>query len=231
MRVVIRGIFGLGLLLGSAMFACCPASFGDEPAAKQESTANEPRSASQDRILTSLQQTAEALRSRSIEPAEMPLFQELLAAAEALRKDESVPLDRREKWRGLARARLVEGAAVLRRQEAAAAQQAAKAQAVAAKGNQPATIVPPSSTTLAQIIPFGGGTGTPATGGNQNPAAQEAEKLIDLIQEAVRPETWDVNGGQGTIRYWSLGHALIIQNTAEVHERIGGSLLTPLRSR
>lgn len=230
MRVVIREVLRLGLLLVGATFVCSAASFGAEPTTKEALTAKEARSASQDRILVALQQTAEALRSRSLESAELPLFEELLAAAEASRKDETVPLDRREKWRGLARARLVEGAAVLRRQ-IAAAQQAAKAQAVAVKGKQPATIVPPSSTTLAQIIQFGGGSGTPATGANPTPAAQEAEKLIDLIQEAVRPETWDVNGGQGTIRYWSLGHALIIQNTAEVHERIGGSLLTPLRSR
>jgi hypothetical protein len=44
----------------------------------------------------------------------------------------------------------------------------------------------------------------------------------------ISPETWDVNGGQGVIRYWSLGHGLIIRNTAAEQEKTG-DLLQQLR--
>ena len=51
-----------------------------------------------------------------------------------------------------------------------------------------------------------------------------SQALIDLIQTVIRPETWDVNGGPGTIYYWYPGRALVIRQTAEVHEQIGGAL-------
>jgi hypothetical protein len=46
---------------------------------------------------------------------------------------------------------------------------------------------------------FGGGIGG---GGGVNSAAAQAESLIELIQTTIRPETWEVNGGRGTIMYW-----------------------------
>ncbi len=50
------------------------------------------------------------------------------------------------------------------------------------------------------------------------------QDLVDLIQRTIAPTTWDVNGGQGSIYYWSHGRALIIRQTDEVHEQIGGVL-------
>jgi hypothetical protein len=46
---------------------------------------------------------------------------------------------------------------------------------------------------------FGGAIGG---GGGVNGAAAQAESLIELIQTTIRPETWEVNGGRGTIMYW-----------------------------
>jgi hypothetical protein len=43
------------------------------------------------------------------------------------------------------------------------------------------------------ISVFGGGGG--AAGGGRS----GARRLVDVIQENVRPQTWDVNGGYGTI--------------------------------
>jgi hypothetical protein len=211
MRSILRAV------VCGAVIAAWSTVSGAEPAAPAE----RPGDKAQARLLTALQTTAEALRSRSLEPAELPRFHELLAAAEAYWQDEAVPVDRRAKWCGLAKARLHEGAVVLRRQEAAAAQ-ASKIGAA----KRPAS-VQPRQTALAQV----GGVGQfGAVGAIQNvaspaqAAADEAQKLIDLIQSVVRPDTWDVNGGQGIIKYWSLGHALVIYNTSDVHERIGGSV-------
>jgi hypothetical protein len=166
-----------------------------------------------DRVVRALQQTAEAMRSRSIEPAEHATFRELLAAADALAKDKNVALMEREKWRGIARGRLAEGADLLRRQLA----------------RKPANVRPPLSPVLAQqglgglMQPLGGMQAQP---GNAGPSAeqQEAEALMELITGAIRPESWEDNGGEGVIRYWSLGHAIIIHNTADVHEKVGGTV-------
>jgi len=46
-----------------------------------------------------------------------------------------------------------------------------------------------------------------AGGGEANRAA----KLIELIQKAISPDTWDVNGGNGTISYFSLLKVLVIR--------------------
>lgn len=49
-----------------------------------------------------------------------------------------------------------------------------------------------------------------------------AQDLIDLIQNTIAPESWDVMGGQGTIMYWEPGFALVVRQTDDVHEQIGG---------
>ncbi len=63
-----------------------------------------------------------------------------------------------------------------------------------------------------------------APGGRQ----AESQKLIDLIQATVRPETWDVNGGRGSIAYFANGHGLVVLATAHVHDDLG-ALLRQLR--
>lgn len=64
----------------------------------------------------------------------------------------------------------------------------------------------------------------PAMGGRQ----AEAQKLIDLIQATVRPETWDVNGGRGSIVSFANGHGLVVLAPDDVHDDLGG-LLRQLR--
>jgi Flp pilus assembly secretin CpaC len=54
------------------------------------------------------------------------------------------------------------------------------------------------------------------------------DRLIRLIVSTVKPESWDVNGGRGTIDYFPLGMALAVNQTAEVQEQIS-HLLAGLR--
>lgn len=70
-----------------------------------------------------------------------------------------------------------------------------------------------STSDLAQAPPAGG-----AGGASQS----DAQSLIDLIQATIAPSSWDVNGGQGSIVYWPLGQALVVRQTSEVHEQLGG---------
>ncbi|MCP4247416.1 MAG: hypothetical protein GY778_10250 [bacterium] len=46
------------------------------------------------------------------------------------------------------------------------------------------------------------------------------DDLIALIESTVEPDTWLINGGRGTIAPFQ--KLLVIRNSIEVHEKIGG---------
>lgn len=48
--------------------------------------------------------------------------------------------------------------------------------------------------------------------------------LVELIQRTIAPDSWDVNGGPGTIVYYPAFHCLVVRASGEVHEAIGGVL-------
>jgi hypothetical protein len=64
----------------------------------------------------------------------------------------------------------------------------------------------------------------PARGGGAMRIPDHGEQLVELIQTVIRPETWDINGGTGTIYYWYPGRALVIRQMDEVHEEIADVL-------
>lgn len=47
-------------------------------------------------------------------------------------------------------------------------------------------------------------------------------KLILAITSTIEPESWRINGGRGTIRYFQ--GKLVIRNNAEVHHKLAGAL-------
>jgi hypothetical protein len=55
--------------------------------------------------------------------------------------------------------------------------------------------------------------------------ADHSQELLELIQDTIAPASWEVRGGGGTIRYWSLGHAMVVRQTGEVHESLGHLLI------
>jgi hypothetical protein len=63
-----------------------------------------------------------------------------------------------------------------------------------------------------------------ATNSGGGPVAARAQELIDLIQSTIAPESWAVNGGRGTIVFYSPLNVLVIRQTAEVHHQIGGTI-------
>lgn len=54
------------------------------------------------------------------------------------------------------------------------------------------------------------------------------DQLIKLIVETIAPQSWAQAGGPGTIDYYPLGMAFVINQTADVHEQIA-ELLNALR--
>jgi len=77
---------------------------------------------------------------------------------------------------------------------------------------------------------FGGGAGGPMMGGmgfgapGQKRKDDYGEDLVELIQATIAPQTWDVNGGPGTIYYWRPGRSIVVRQMGEVHDNIGGLL-------
>ncbi|MBW3539390.1 MAG: hypothetical protein KY476_03900 [Planctomycetes bacterium] len=51
-----------------------------------------------------------------------------------------------------------------------------------------------------------------------------ANDLIALIQKTIAPESWDVNGGRGSMSYFSLLKVLVVRQTGEVHHQLGDGL-------
>ena len=55
-------------------------------------------------------------------------------------------------------------------------------------------------------------------------AGAQAIQLIDLIQNTIEPDSWQVNGGKGSIYYFDQLKVLVIRQTGEVHHQIGDVL-------
>jgi hypothetical protein len=58
--------------------------------------------------------------------------------------------------------------------------------------------------------------------GNRDVTSANAEQLIDLIERTIAPTTWERAGGLGTIRYYRPLRVLVIRQTGDVHEQLGG---------
>jgi len=66
----------------------------------------------------------------------------------------------------------------------------------------------------------------------QPQAAQQpsdhGQELVELIENTIAPDTWAVHGGEGTIYYFRPSFALIVNQSANEHDQLGG-LLQQLR--
>ncbi|MBM3982795.1 MAG: hypothetical protein FJ304_21495 [Planctomycetes bacterium] len=97
-------------------------------------------------------------------------------------------------------------------------------------GGQPASVQTGGPTLPGQFASAPGIQQTPyAGGGNRletSPLAGSSnvtyannskhEQLIKLVTSMVRPFTWDGHGGAGKIEYFDIGHALVVNQTADV---------------
>jgi hypothetical protein len=150
-----------------------------------------------------------------------------------LESDESLASGERLRLRNLVRTRLaqVRGAIArgLRRQRADAQR--------SARREEPRGSVETASTATEQTTETAATSEQPSGDSKKAGASEprpmggnpqnDAKELIELIEDTIAPESWEIRGGRGVIRYWSNGQALVIRQTGEVHEQIGGFLRRP----
>ncbi|MDO4569208.1 MAG: general secretion pathway protein GspD [Planctomycetia bacterium] len=73
------------------------------------------------------------------------------------------------------------------------------------------------------------GFGSPGSSvGSGGASEEDFNKLIELIQGTVAPDSWEDTNGTGTIKAFPVNMSLVVSQTQEVHEQIAG-LLEQLR--
>ena len=76
----------------------------------------------------------------------------------------------------------------------------------------------------------GAGVGAQAGGGSAGRSAldQQAEAngqaLVELIQDTIAPDSWDIRGGPGSIVYFNPLRCLVVRQTGEGHDALGDLL-------
>ena len=66
------------------------------------------------------------------------------------------------------------------------------------------------------------GTRAAGAGGGGAVPPDHGEKLVELIQNTIAPEAWDVNGGPASIVYFAPLRVLVVRATSEAHHNVGG---------
>jgi hypothetical protein len=91
--------------------------------------------------------------------------------------------------------------------------------------NPAADVTAPENQVLAQQVAPGGG----APGAGAPPAAPAGAavgtidygpELVELIQATISPATWDINGGPGSIVYFSPLRVIVVSAPGEVHGEV-----------
>jgi hypothetical protein len=70
--------------------------------------------------------------------------------------------------------------------------------------------------------PWDGGRGSSDPERGEGDQQDKTTRLIELITNTVEPDSWDRNGGLGTISAW--GSLLVVRNSASVHQALGKSV-------
>ena len=115
--------------------------------------------------------------------------------------------------------------------EAELAQKKAQKQDEESKEKKPTTVKRPEKAQQAEMAQMGApgvGAGAGVGAGRGQISEEAGEQLVEVIQNTIHPESWEQNGGNGTIQFWSTNGHLIIRQTDENHQKIQ-NLLDQLR--
>lgn len=143
----------------------------------------------------------------------LSLYEELLA-------DTQLPTPTRKRLQGTVKTRLGNISQTLNR-NVAKSRVAPSAEAASATVQR--VTLPDDKTTVAAQRGVGNwNSGNVNTDDYDRRGRMGAEQLIEVIKTTISPDSWEDNGGNGTIMYWGAQRYLIIRQTQEVHEQIGG---------
>jgi hypothetical protein len=199
-----------------------PSAADTSPALTQQEPLLPPRTGRE------LQDAARATLRRWARPSDKEAdlaAREFIVLYEELCRDNQLARSQREQLRAKIRGRLLKLADQIRKRVAIEKRRA--------KAKRPPSVLAPEGQQdiLAQWGGFGGmagGMGPGIFGGGPGAAAPPnddyGEELVELIQQTIAPTTWDVNGGLGSIYYWRPGRAIVVRQTGDVHDEIGGVL-------
>jgi hypothetical protein len=193
-----------------------------------------PRTARQlrDAVREALRDSARARQPdyEEVAPRLLDLFRELDSSAE-------LPRAEKRSLRASLRTRLLqiedvlarrllraEGEAKSKRNSQASGQSSKSETLEPGNSNRPAAVAPPTVVTLAQRgAPTGGQPGGTNAGG-QSGVNSRGWDLVALIRNTVAPETWDVNGGNGSIFFYRPLNVIVVRQTQAVHDDLGDVL-------
>jgi hypothetical protein len=182
------------------------ASAGDNSDAAGELVAPRPPQELRRAIRAALRNAAGLVRNDSTEEELVQAAWELLPVYDELRHDGRMVETDRNKYGGILRGRLKKIAKDL----------SAK---LPAEGDVPPEQVTGEATPSSQT--FGSVTVDSPGGRSVEDAGRE---LVELIQRTISPESWDVNGGPGTIMFYPPLRVLVIRASRDVHGEVGGVL-------
>jgi hypothetical protein len=218
---------GSCLMMLTAILSAGPMTASDVPTAAQTKTV---AATSKPKRTAAGWRTAvhDALRQEATSQgaAHERALRQLLAMYEDLQADAPLGEVQRRELRGLVRNRLARSNRALRTQLAkSAAESEATGSAVAdtlklLQGDP--NILAQRPAAQGQAAPPQAAAGPPAAPqpAASTPAQNNAQELVDLIQKTIAPDTWDIRGGPGVIRYFENKQSLVILQTDEVHGQL-----------
>jgi len=193
------------MVAGLSWVALCAMSVGFSAAAEPDSSV---RPSLRDEVRAAMRDTLPS--QGAIDDAEA---RRLLTLFEQLTVDDTLG----EKERG----RLLDS---LRRRLVTAAEQAhARAERAKESDNEVATVAlpPDAPPILAQQQPVAAAPAAPAPAAPPGAPPDSGDDLARLIVATIAPESWEQNGGNGSIYYYRQWQCLVVRQTDGVHQRLG----------
>ncbi len=152
--------------------------------------------------------------------AKVEAVRELTNLLQELQADTQMAKDERGRQQTLIRSRLQK---IDQEARLSVARQRKNEPAAVQAGGKEAAVGAADPAILGQQRPLAGAGQKPGQAGGQGGGVFKtqghySQQLIDIIQSTIAPGSWDVNGGNGSIKFFPGLNVMVIRNTAENQE-------------
>jgi hypothetical protein len=214
-------LFAILALSGSPTDAPAVAATPSPAAQSAQQTPSPTKQAPAARTAAELREAVHAALRHWAQPSDQQAgaaAREFLALYKELQADKRLSSSQREYLLGKTRARLAQLSEQISKRIAREKQLAKAAKPAQDASNGSSLNSPVGAGPAAAAVASTGSAG--ALGGAGVGSSDNGQDLVDLIQTVIRPASWDVNGGNGSIYYWYPGKCLVIRQTDEIHGEI-----------